>query len=85
MTGGVSGDIFVSSGIEDTIDDFEPFTTGDEVLGFSISEDGRIFVAPKIEPGEKGCNEVLAYKYEDGNGTKDGKRIISAQYFILNL
>ena len=40
VTGGVSGDIFVSSGIEDTIDDFEPFTTGDEVLGFSISEDG---------------------------------------------
>ena len=68
FTGGVSGEIFVSPGFEDTIDDFEPFTVGDEVLGFSISDEGRIFVAPKIEPGEEGCNEILAFKYDDTDG-----------------
>ena len=45
---------------------------GEEVLGFSISDEGRIFVAPQIEPGDKGCNEVLAFKYDDGKGNNDG-------------
>jgi len=74
LTGGVVGDIFVFGGIEETIDDedFEPFNIGEEVLGFSISDEGRIFVAPQIEPGDKGCNEVLAFKYDDGKGNNDG-------------
>lgn len=74
LTGGVVGDIFVFGGIEETIDDedYEPFNIGEEVLGFSISDEGRIFVAPQIEPGEKGCNEVLAFKYDDGKGNNDG-------------
>jgi hypothetical protein len=49
------------------------FDIGEEVLGFSISDEGRIFVAPQIEPGDKGCNEVLAFKYDDGKGNNDGK------------
>ena len=48
------------------------FNIGEEVLGFSISDEGRIFVAPQIEPGDKGCNEVLAFKYDDGKGNNDG-------------
>ena len=72
VTGGVVGDVFIFAGIEDTVEEFEPFTAGDEVLGLAICENGRILVAPKIEPGDKGCNEVLAFKYEDGKGRPDG-------------
>ncbi len=72
LTGGIIGDVFVFSGIEDTIDEYEAFTAGEEVLGLAISEDERIFVAPKIEPGDKGCNEVLAFKYEEFKGVSDG-------------
>ena len=53
--------------------DLEPFNIGKEVLGSSISDEGQIFVAPQIEPGNKGCNEVLAFKYVDGKGNKTPK------------
>ena len=71
ITGGADGDVHVFGAGIDKNDNFEPFLVGDEVLGLAIDSKDRIYVAPKIEPGDKGCNEVLAFKYSE-NGVADG-------------
>ena len=70
LTAGPDGDVNVFSGIDDNAG--EPFLAGDEVLGLCVNDQERIFVAPKIEPGFEGCNEVLAIAIKDGKGEPDG-------------
>lgn len=73
LLGGIVGDVFICPGFEETgVDEFDPFNVGDEVLDLAITEDERILVAPRIEPGDKGCNEILAFKFEDGRAESDG-------------
>lgn len=72
LTGGPDGDIRVYGGIkDDELMDLEPITAGDEILGAVADDQGRIYVAPKIPPGDKFCNEVVTFVLKDGEATRD--------------
>ena len=52
LTAGPDGNVNVFTGIDDN--DGQHFSVGGQVLGLTVNEQERIFVAPKIEPGDPG-------------------------------